>query len=181
MELYKIIKEANVEFPLEPWYTRKIKFLIKECLQKDPNKRKSAGEILKILMVHKKESLEKYKPVFKKEKCKKIRLNSVDVSLQDIVFCLDFITNLKSAVFENPENKNEKIVLKNDKKLAVYDVPKERSVTKINKKNINVIQKTISISNVDEENDINNNGKSFTVVITEKITEIKNGENDNKE
>ena len=128
LELYKIIKEANVKFPLEPWYTRKIKFLIKECLEKDPNKRKSVEEILKVLMVHKK----------------------------------------------------EKIVLKNDKKLNVYNVPKERSITKT-KQNINVIQKTVSITEGTEEKEINNSGKSFTVVISKKITEIKNGEDDNKE
>ena len=180
LELYKIIKEANVEFPLEPWYTRKIKFLIKECLEKDPNKRKSVEEILKVLMVHKKESLDKYKPIFKDKKTRLKSVNEPSISLQDLVYSLDFITNLKSAVFENPKNKNEKIVLKNDKKLNVYNVPKERSITKT-KQNINVIQKTVSITEGPEEKEINNSGKSFTVVISKKITEIKNGEDDNKE
>ena len=180
LELYKIIKEANVKFPLEPWYTRKIKFLIKECLEKDPNKRKSAEEILKVLMVHKKESLDKYKPIFKDKKTRLKSVNEPSISLQDLVYSLDFITNLKSAVFENPKNKNEKIVLKNDKKLNVYNVPKERSITKT-KQNINVIQKTVSITKGPEEKEINNSGKSFTVVISKKITEIKNGEDDNKE
>ena len=180
LELYKIIKEANVKFPLEPWYTRKIKFLIKECLEKDPNKRKSAEEILKVLMVHKKESLDKYKPIFKDKKTRLKSVNEPSISLQDLVYSLDFITNLKSAVFENPKNKNEKIVLKNDKKLNVYNVPKERSITKT-KQNINVIQKTVSITEGPEEKEINNSGKSFTVVISKKITEIKNGEDDNKE
>jgi len=180
LELYKIIKEANVKFPLEPWYTRKIKFLIKECLEKDPNKRKSAEEILKVLMVHKKESLDKYKPIFKDKKTRLKSVNEPSISLQDLVYSLDFITNLKSAVFENPKNKNEKIVLKNDKKLNVYNVPKERSITKI-KQNINVVQKTVSITEGPEEKEINNSGKSFTVVISKKIREIKNGEDDNKE
>ena len=180
LELYKIIKEANVKFPLEPWYTRKIKFLIKECLEKDPNKRKSAEEILKVLMVHKKESLDKYKPIFKDKKTRLKSVNEPSISLQDLVYSLDFITNLKSAVFENPKNKNEKIVLKNDKKLNVYNVPKERSITKI-KQNINVVQKTVSITEGPEEKEINNSGKSFTVVISKKITEIKNGEDDNKD
>ena len=180
LELYKIIKEANVKFPLEPWYTRKIKFLIKECLEKDPNKRKSAEEILKVLMVHKKESLDKYKPIFKDKKTRLKSVNEPSISLQDLVYSLDFITNLKSAVFENPKNKNEKIVLKNDKKLNVYNVPKERSITKT-KQNINVVQKTVSITEGPEEKEINNSGKSFTVVISKKITEIKNGEDDNKE
>ena len=180
LELYKIIKEANVKFPLEPWYTRKTKFLIKECLEKDPNKRKSAEEILKVLMVHKKESLDKYKPIFKDKKTRLKSVNEPSISLQDLVYSLDFITNLKSAVFENPKNKNEKIVLKNDKKLNVYNVPKERSITKT-KQNINVIQKTVSITEGPEEKEINNSGKSFTVVISKKITEIKNGEDDNKE
>ena len=180
LELYKIIKEANVEFPLEPWYTRKIKFLIKECLEKDPNKRKSAEEILKVLMVHKKESLDKYKPIFEDKKTRLKSVNEPSISLQDLVYSLDFITNLKSAVFENPKNKNEKIVLKNDKKLNVYNVPKERSITKI-KQNINVVQKTVSITEGPEEKEINNSGKSFTVVISKKITEIKNGEDDNKD
>ena len=180
LELYKIIKEANVKFPLEPWYTRKIKFLIKECLEKDPNKRKSAEEILKVLMVHKKESLDKYKPIFKDKKTRLKSVNEPSISLQDLVYSLDFITNLKSAVFENPKNKNEKIVLKNDKKLNVYNVPKERSITKT-KQNINVIQKTVSITEGPEEKEINNSGKSFTVVISKKITEIKNGEDNNKE
>ena len=180
LELYKIIKEANVKFPLEPWYTRKIKFLIKECLEKDPNKRKSAEEILKVLMVHKKESLDKYKPIFKDKKTRLKSVNEPSISLQDLVYSLDFITNLKSAVFENPKNKNEKIVLKNDKKLNVYNVPKERSITKT-KQNFNIIQKTVSITEGPEEKEINNSGKSFTVVISKKITEIKNGEDDNKE
>ena len=180
LELYKIIKEANVKFPLEPWYTRKIKFLIKECLEKDPNKRKSAEEILKVLMVHKKESLDKYKPIFEDKKTRLKSVNEPSISLQDLVYSLDFITNLKSAVFENPKNKNEKIVLKNDKKLNVYNIPKERSITKI-KQNINVVQKTVSITEGPEEKEINNSGKSFTVVISKKITEIKNGEDDNKE
>ena len=180
LELYKIIKEANVKFPLEPWYTRKIKFLIKECLEKDPNKRKSAEEILKVLMVHKKESLDKYKPIFKDKKTRLKSVNEPSISLQDLVYSLDFITNLKSAVFENPKNKNEKIVLKNDKKLNVYNVPKERSITKT-KQNINVVQKTVSITEGPKEKEINNSGKSFTVVISKKITEIKNGEDDNKE
>ena len=180
LELYKIIKEANVKFPLEPWYTRKIKFLIKECLEKDPNKRKSAEEILKVLMVHKKESLDKYKPIFKDKKTRLKSVNEPSISLQDLVYSLDFITNLKSAVFENPKNKNEKIVLKNDKKLNVYNVPKERSITKI-KQNINVVQKTVSITEGPEEKEIINSGKSFTVVISKNITEIKNGEDDNKE
>ena len=180
LELYKIIKEANVKFPLEPWYTRKIKFLIKECLEKDPNKRKSAEEILKVLMVHKKESLDKYKPIFKDKKTRLKSVNEPSISLQDLVYSLDFITNLKSAVFENPKNKNEKIVLKNDKKLNVYNVPKKRSITKI-KQNINVVQKTVSITEGPKEKEINNSGKSFTVVISKKITEIKNGEDDNKE
>ena len=136
LELYKIIKEANVKFPLEPWYTRKIKFLIKECLEKDPNKRKSAEEILKVLMVHKKESLDKYKPIFKDKKTRLKSVNEPSISLQDLVYSLDFITNLKSAVFENPKNKNEKIVLKNDKKLNVYNVPKERSITKTKQKKV---------------------------------------------
>ena len=179
-ELYKIIKEANVKFPLEPWYTRKIKFLIKECLEKDPNKRKSAEEILKVLMVHKKESLDKYKPIFEDKKTRLKSVNEPSISLQDLVYSLDFITNLKSAVFENPKNKNEKIVLKNDKKLNVYNVPKERSITKI-KQNINVVQKTVSITEGPEEKEINNSGKSFTVVISKKIREIKNGEDDNKD
>ena len=71
-------------------------------------------------------------------------------------------------------------MLKNDKKLNVYNVPKERSITKT-KQNINVIQKTVSITEGPEEKEINNSGKSFTVVISKKITEIKNGEDDNRE
>ena len=176
LELYKIIKEAKVEFPLEPWYTRKIKFLIKECLEKNPNQRKSADEILKILMIHKKENIDKLTPLFKSRK------HTIDIPNQELVYSLDFITNLKSAIFENPENKNEKIVLKNDKKLFVYEVPKERSITKIKQGNINIIQKTISISKIEEEKkEINNNGNSFTIIVSKKITEIKNEDNNNNE
>ena len=171
LELYKIIKEAKVEFPLEPWYSRKIKYLIKECLEKNPNERKSAGEILKVLIVHNKDNLDKYTPVFNSKKY------TVDLPLQELADSLDFITNLKSAIFENPENKNEKIVLKSEKKLFVYDVPKERSITKIKPNNINVIHKTISISKIDEEKEINKSGNSFTVVVSKKITEIKNDGN----
>jgi serine/threonine protein kinase len=178
LELYRIIKEAKVKFPLEPWYSRKIKFLIKECLEKNPNRRKSAEEILKVLIIHKKESIDKLNPIFKSKRY------TIDIPNQELVYSLDFITNLKSAIFENPDNKDEKIVLKNDKKLVVYEVPKERSITKIklNNNNINIIQKEISISKIEEEKkEIKNSGNSFTIVVSKKITEIKNNDNNNSE
>ena len=178
LELYRIIKEAKVKFPLEPWYSRKIKFLIKECLEKNPNRRKSAEEILKVLIIHKKESIDKLNPIFKSKRY------TIDIPNQELVYSLDFITNLKSAIFENPDNKDEKIVLKNDKKLVVYEVPKERSITKIklNNNNINIIQKAISISKIEEEKkEIKNSGNSFTIVVSKKITEIKNNDNNNSE
>ena len=36
LDLYKVIKEEKVKFPSEPFYSRKIKYLIEKCLEKDP-------------------------------------------------------------------------------------------------------------------------------------------------
>lgn len=42
LDLYKVIKEEKVKFPSEPFYSRKIKYLIEKCLEKDPLKRKNS-------------------------------------------------------------------------------------------------------------------------------------------
>ena len=166
LELYKTIKEAKLEFPLEPWYSRKIKYLIKECLNKEPNKRKTADEILKTLIIHKKESLDKYSPIFISKKY------TFDIPNEELVLSLDFITDEKNAVFEDPKTKN-KIILRNEKKLVVFDVPKDRSTNKIdfigNMKKI--------ISKIEEEKKEEKKGNNITIIISKKITEIKNRDN----
>ena len=120
LELYRIIKEEKVNFPIEPWYSPKIKYLIKKCLEKDPQKRYTTDEILKILMVHKRENLDKYKSVFMK------RMYSVDLPNNELVLSLDFIANECSAVFENPKDKNKPIVIKIEKKYKDYNIPEDR-------------------------------------------------------
>jgi [calcium/calmodulin-dependent protein kinase] kinase len=174
LELCRLIKEEKVKFPIEPWYSRKIKFLIKQCLEKDPKKRKAADEIMKVLAIHKKEVLDKYKPMFLKKRY------TIEVPIEEIVMTLDFISNECNAVIEDPVNKGEKKVLKLKKKLSAYQVPKERSIVKPEIKSnkgmaFQVYQiRTISITQTETEYEDNNHKttKRFTTVISDKINEI---------
>lgn len=174
LELCRLIKEEKVKFPIEPWYSRKIKFLIKQCLEKDPKKRKSADEIMKVLAIHKKEVLDKYKPMFLKKRY------TIEVPIEEIVMTLDFISNECNAVIEDPVNKGEKKVLKLKKKLSAYQVPKERSIVKPEIKSNKGMAfqgyqiRTISITQTETEYEDNNHKttKRFTTVISDKINEI---------
>jgi [calcium/calmodulin-dependent protein kinase] kinase len=174
LELCRLIKEEKVKFPIEPWYSRKIKFLIKQCLEKDPKKRKSADEIMKVLAIHKKEVLDKYKPMFLKKSY------TIEVPIEEIVMTLDFISKECNAVIEDPVNKGEKKVLKLKKKLSAYQVPKERSIVKPEIKSNKGMAfqgyqiRTISITQTETEYEDNNHKttKRFTTVISDKINEI---------
>jgi serine/threonine protein kinase len=123
-DLYKKIKEEKVNFPNEPFYSRKIKYLIEKCLEKDPLKRKTADEILKMLVVHKFESLDKYKPAFLKKNLE------IELSIEELCQNLDFFHNECNAVFENPKDKNNPIVYRYQKKLIKFEIPKGRSINK---------------------------------------------------
>ena len=124
MDLYKVIKEEKVKFPREPFYSRKIKYLIEKCLEKDPLKRKPADEILKMIAVHKFEVLDKYKPALLKKKLE------IELSIEELCQNLDFFHNECNAVFENPKDKNNPIVYRYQKKLIKFEIPKGRSINK---------------------------------------------------
>ena len=123
-DLYKIIKEEKVKFPREPFYSRKIKYLIEKCLEKDPLKRKTADEILKMLVVHKFERLDKYKPAFLKKNLE------IEISIEELCQNLDFFHNECNAVFENPNDKNKPLIYRYQKKLMKFEIPKGRSINK---------------------------------------------------
>ena len=134
IELYKIIRKEKVKFPKEPFYTKKLKYLIEKCLEKNPEKRKSADELLKMCVVHKYDLLEKYKPIFKK------RDININISNEELCMTLDFFHNECNAVFENPDDKSKPIILKVKKQLIRFELPKDRSLTKITiKENIHYI------------------------------------------
>jgi serine/threonine protein kinase len=124
LDLFKVILEEKVKFPKEPFYSRKIKYLIEKCLEKDPLKRKTADEILKMLAVHKFESLDKYKPAFLKKNLE------IEISIEELCQNLDFFHNECNAVFENPKDKNKPIVYRYQKKLTKFEIPKGRSINK---------------------------------------------------
>ena len=124
LDLYNIIKNEKVKFPKEPFYHKKIKYLIEKCLEKDPNKRKTADDILKMLVVHKFERLEKYEPIFLKKNLE------IEISIEELCTSLDFFHNECNAVFENPKDKNNPIVCKYKKKLITFQLPKGRSLNK---------------------------------------------------
>ena len=129
LDLYNIIKNEKLKFPGEPLYSKKLKYLIEKCLEKDPLKRKTAEEILKMCAFHKFENMDKYKPIFNnKYKNKNIE---IEISIEEICMSLDFFHNGCNAVFENPEDKNKPLVFKCKKNLIKFDVPKGRSLNKI--------------------------------------------------
>ena len=131
LDLYQMIKKEKVNFPKDPWYSPKIKFLIKKCLEKEPKKRKTTEEILKILTVHRREFLGKYKNLFMKKKY------SIDLPNDELVLSLDFIANECNAVFENPKDKNKPIIIKAIKKYLDYNIPKNRMSKEVFKKTFN--------------------------------------------
>jgi len=125
MDLYNIIKKEKVKFPKDPHYSKKLKYFIEKCLEKDPLKRKTAAEILKMLVVHKFESLDKYKPIFKDKNIE------IEISIEEICKTVDFFHNGCNAVFENPKDKSKPLVFKIKKNLIKFDIPKGRSPNKI--------------------------------------------------
>ena len=134
IDLYKKIKNEKVKFPKEPFYTRKLKFLIEKCLEKVPEKRKTTEELLKMCVLHKFESVDKYKPIFKK------RNVEIDISVEELCMTLDFFHNECNAVFENPKDKNKPIICKYQKSLIKFELPKDRSLNKVTlKQNIRYI------------------------------------------
>ena len=134
IELYETIRKKKVKFPREPFYSKKIKYLIEKCLEKNPEKRKTAEEIIKMCAVHKYDVLDKYKPIFKK------RNYDINISNEEICMTLDFFHNECNAVFENPDDKSKPIILKFKKKLIRFELPKDRSLTKITiKENIHYV------------------------------------------
>ena len=97
-------------------------------------KRKTAEEIIKMCAVHKYDVLDKYKPIFKK------RNYDINISNEEICMTLDFFHNECNAVFENPDDKSKPIILKFKKKLIRFELPKDRSLTKITiKENIHYV------------------------------------------
>ena len=125
VDLYHKIKEAKIEFPIEPFYSRKLKYLIQKCLEKDPSKRKTADEILRICILHKFESLDKYKPAFVKKNYE------VEVTTEELCQTLDFFHNECNAVFENPNDLTKPIVVRYTKKLVKFSLPEGRSLVKV--------------------------------------------------
>ena len=124
-DLYNKIKKEKVIFPKEPFYTRKLKFLIEKCLEKDPEKRKTTEEILKMCVLHKFESIDKYKPIFNK---KNVEIN---ISVEELCMTLDFFHNGCNAVFENPKDKSKPIICRYKKNLVKFELPKDRSLNKV--------------------------------------------------
>ena len=147
IDLYNIIKHEKVKFPDEPFYSRKLKFLIEKCLEKDPEKRKTTDEILKMCVLHKFECIDKYKPIFNKKKVE------IEISVEELCMTLDFFHNECNAVFENPSDKAKPIVYRYKKNLIKFELPKDRSLNKVTiKQNIKYIPvKPIFIKPIEKE------------------------------
>ena len=125
LDLYNKIKNGKVKFPRDPFFTRKLKFLIEKCLEKDPENRKTTEEILKMCVLHKFESIDKYKPIFNKKQVE------IELSNEELCMTLDFFNNDCNAVFENPKDKTKPIILRFKKQLIKFEVPKDRSLIKV--------------------------------------------------
>ena len=172
LDLYKKIKESKVEFPYEPWYSKKIKYLISKCLEKKPENRKTADELLKMSIIHKREVLDKYIRIFTQ------RSYSVDLPLNELAQGLDFFAGQCSAIFENPNDKNKPFLIKVAKKLNEFLIPEGRISKAVykqqksakkpnnsnNKNNNNIIIK--------KEEKVVRSGGSFLSVLSKKVSEV---------
>ena len=171
LDLYKKIKENKVKFPYEPWYSKKIKYLISKCLEKKPENRKTADELLKMSIIHKREVLDKYIRIFTQ------RSYSLDLPLNELAQGLDFFAEQCSAVFENPNDKNKPFLIKVAKKLNEFLIPEGRISKAVykqqksakkpnnsNNKNNNIIIK--------KEEKVVRSGGSFLSVLSKKVSEV---------
>ena len=121
--LYNDIKELEIKFPENPLYSDLIKNFINGCLIKDPIKRKTVNELLKIICDS--NQIVEYKN------------NNVslfdNISEQELVKNLDFFSNECNAIFENPKNKNEPIIIRYKKSLQKYQLQTGRSLINVKK------------------------------------------------
>ena len=169
LELYNLIKNEKVKFPDIPFYTKKLKYLIEKCLEKDPSKRKTADEILKMCAIHKYEIVDKYKPIFKK------RNVDIEISVEELCMTLDFFHNECNAVFENPKDKSKPMIFKFKKNLIKYEIPKGRSLNKItNKPGITNIPIERPIVNPPAIKYTKQTTKNIQIVTVKEDTEISN-------
>ena len=168
--LYEAIKNNKVKFPLEPHFSRKIKFLIEQCLAKQPEKRKTADELLKILIRHKKETTDKYGAIFRP------RTYSVDLPINELAQGLDFFAEHCSAVFENPNDKNKPFIIKLEKKLKEFLIPEDRITPEVFKKRKSVKKsKNNSIENniiIEKKESVVKEEESFFKVLSKKVGEV---------
>ena len=170
LDLYKKIKESKVKFPLEPHFSRKIKYLIEQCLAKQPEKRKTADELLKILIRHKKEAPDKYGAIFRP------RTYSVELPINELAQGLDFFAEHCSAVFENPNDKNKPFIIKLEKKLKEFLIPEDRITPEVFKKRKSIkksrnnnIEKNIKI---EKKESLVKEEESFFTVLSKKVGEV---------
>ena len=169
LELYNLIKKEKVKFPNVPCYSKKLKYLIEKCLEKDPTKRKTADEILKMCAIHKYEVVDKYKPIFKK------RNVDIEISIEELCMTLDFFHNGCNAVFENPKDKTKPMIFKFKKNLIKYEIPKGRSLTRItNKQNITNIPIERPIMNPPPIKYTKQTTQNIKIVTVKEDTEISN-------
>ena len=168
-DLFRAIKEVKLEFPKEPNYSRKIKYVIKKCLEKNPQTRKTADEILKILIAQKKEVLDKYKPIF----VKKI-FSVIDLPHDELALGLDFFAEKCNAVFENPKDKSKPFIVKLEKKLNDYNIPKERFSKEVYKKIFAIKKAPKPPTNVKKEKEVKIDNKEghFISILNAKVKEI---------
>ena len=168
--LYEAIKNNKVKFPLEPHFSRKIKFLIEQCLAKQPEKRKTADQLLKILIRHKKETTDKYKAIFRP------RTFSVELPINELAQGLDFFAEHCSAVFENPNDKNKPFIIKLEKKLKEFLIPEDRITPEVFKKRKSVKKsKNNSIENniiIEKKESAVKEEESFFKVLSKKVGEV---------
>ena len=173
LELYQKIKEAKFEFPIEPNYSRKMKYVIKKCLEKNPQTRKTADEILKILIAQKREVLDKYKPIF----VKKI-FSVIDLPVDELALGLDFFAEKCNAVFENPKDKDKPFIVKFEKKLNEYNIPKERFSKEVYKKIFSMKKMVKPPTNIKNEKEkekevkTENKGRHFISILNAKVKEV---------
>ena len=175
LELYQTIKEAKFEFPIEPNYSRKMKYVIKKCLEKNPQTRKTADEILKILIAQKREVLDKYKPIF----VKKI-FSVIDLPVDELALGLDFFAEKCNAVFENPKDKDKPFIVKFEKKLNEYNIPKERFSKEVYKKIFSMKKMVKPPTDIKKEKEkekekevkTENKGRHFISILNAKVKEV---------
>ena len=150
MELFEVISKGKFNFPVENRMSKGFCDFVCSCLEKNPDKRITSEEIMRLNWINEKEEIKLYK----KQNKKLIKINKFDIRA-----CVGFFTKIKivKIVATNLINRYGSKIVKMDQNIQICLENLEKLRESRNKKLMsNLIRKCNSENNSPEKNNIEN-------------------------